>query len=65
MVERANRLPVDRRHHDPAERGGLDPPSGQTRRRLLPHERGPLAELGGRNEGNGLEGSLKFIQNSP
>nr|XP_040028567.1 cryptochrome-1-like isoform X2 [Gasterosteus aculeatus aculeatus] len=44
-------LPLDRRHHDAAEAGGLDPPPGQTRRGVFPDPRGPVDRLGGGHEG--------------
>lgn len=44
-------LSLDRRHHDPAETGGLDPPPGPARRGLLPDPRGPVDQLGVRHEG--------------
>ena len=55
-----NWLPLDRRHHDPAEGRGLGPPSGEARGRLLPHQGRPMAVVGGRNEGTYeiLEGRL-------
>lgn len=50
-----DRLSLDRRHYDPAEAGGLDPSFGEARCGLLPHQGGPLGQLGGRHEGKTRE----------
>lgn len=44
-------LSLDRRHYDTAEAGGVDPPFGEARCGLLPHQGRPVAQLGGRHEG--------------
>lgn len=46
-----DRLPLDRRHHDTAEAGGVDPPPGAPRRGLLPNTWRLVGQLGGGHEG--------------
>ncbi|KOB73084.1 Cryptochrome 2, partial [Operophtera brumata] len=40
--DRSNRFPMDRRHHDPAETGRLDPSPREARGGVLPHQRRPV-----------------------
>lgn len=46
-----DRLSVDRRHHDPAQTGGLDSSFSSACCGLLPDQGRPLDQLGGRYEG--------------
>lgn len=57
-----DRVPLDRRHYDPAETGRLDPPFGEACCGMFPDQGRPLDQLGRRHEGKNREkGSIKHV----